>query len=238
MVCMFVHVHVWWWWQFNLCLLWGVTLIKVFVLDEVDELLCCGFSEEIMDIFYLLPPSVQVLIKLSTDLPQLVTLPVSVSWHSCLVCQCLCFSNLCWIIQQCLTQCVIYIYIYIKFYRVFHFLLVFVLFFNETGFEWGLPSPLCLDRHTDSPVYKMNVAIFTISTLLPRLGLASWCVCCCGFSVGFGLPFCWQWLTLLPIWMYLFCWWQFNSVMLGIGKFSPHLPVLSIPSIAQRLTRV
>jgi translation initiation factor 4A len=42
--------------------------IKMFVLDDADELLSHGFKKQIYDIFQLLPPSIQVVL-LSTTMP-------------------------------------------------------------------------------------------------------------------------------------------------------------------------
>ena len=58
-----------------------VTHVKVFVLDEADELLSGGFSQAVMDIFHTLPPGVQVI----NELLQPLTLPICLGISGLLV---------------------------------------------------------------------------------------------------------------------------------------------------------
>ena len=50
-----IHLPVW-----NISLSTDATHIKIFVLDEADEMLSRGFKDQIYDIFKKLPPEVQV----------------------------------------------------------------------------------------------------------------------------------------------------------------------------------
>lgn len=65
MSCIFVFIHI-----------VGSENIKMFILDEADELLCRGSNDQISDLFTMLPASVQVIVTSDTmafDLLEITT---------------------------------------------------------------------------------------------------------------------------------------------------------------------
>lgn len=64
--------------------------IKMFVLDEADEMLSRGFKDQIYDIFQLLPPKLQVRGQMNVEVLQL--LPIKLSLVVFVV-KCACFRD-------------------------------------------------------------------------------------------------------------------------------------------------